>query len=198
MSRKKSDRRSSYRNAYYNYSSEAYKYSSAGEYTSRVGRTGRKRRTVSERGISKARRMPMKAIKKVQYEFVKSESIFNNFGVIFLVGTFFAFLIIMLCSFAANSQISINITTLNNELKQIKESNTVMETELIKNLDMEKIEKIAITQLGMQKPAKHQVIYIDVPKQSYTVQYSNNNDSQSKDNSEKSLLLDIWEFLFGG
>lgn len=57
---------------------------------------------------------------------------------------------------------------LNGQLSQITEYNRYLEIELSKNLDLEYIENVAINKLGMQKPAPHQIIYISVPKESYS------------------------------
>lgn len=59
------------------------------------------------------------------------------------------------------------IGDLNVEVKLVTDDNTNLENELAKNLDLEYIEKVATEQLAMQKPASHQIIYIEVPKESY-------------------------------
>ena len=53
-------------------------------------------------------------------------------------------------------------------LNEISENNKNLETELAKNLDLEYVEYIASSELGMQKPASHQIVHINVPKESYT------------------------------
>ncbi len=61
-----------------------------------------------------------------------------------------------------------DIDTLNSTLKEINENNKNLETELAKNLDLDYVEYIASTELGMQRPASHQVVHINVPKESYS------------------------------
>ncbi len=60
------------------------------------------------------------------------------------------------------------IQDLSAQLKEIKEVNSYLETQIAKNLDLDYIEQYASVNLKMQKPASHQIVYIDVPKESYT------------------------------
>ena len=41
------------------------------------------------------------------------------------------------------------------------------EYELEKNIDLKKIEEIAVTKLGMQRPEKHQLVYISMKNNDY-------------------------------
>ena len=70
------------------------------------------------------------------------------------------------------------IDTLNENLKEITENNKNLETELAKNLDLDYVEYIATSELGMQAPASHQIVHINVPKESYS-QKNNNIEKQS-------------------
>ena len=61
---------------------------------------------------------------------------------------------------------------LRDELSQLKNENLNLQSEITDNTDLAYIEKEAKTRLSMTEPQPYQIVYIDVPKQSYTVQYS--------------------------
>ena len=70
------------------------------------------------------------------------------------------------------------------ELESLKSANAILEAELTEQLDMDYIKQEATERLGMSEPQSYQVVYIDVPKQSYTVQYD------ADDAAESASLLD--------
>ncbi len=57
------------------------------------------------------------------------------------------------------------------KLEDLKAANDVLEAELTAQLDLDYIKQEATERLGMSEPQSYQMVYIDVPKQSYTVQY---------------------------
>lgn len=66
------------------------------------------------------------------------------------------------------------ITAKNAEIEALKESyekvNSAVvksEYELEKSIDLKKVEEIAITKLGMQRPEKHQLVYINMKNDDY-------------------------------
>ncbi|MBQ7757882.1 hypothetical protein [Anaerotignum sp.] len=69
-------------------------------------------------------------------------------------------------------------------LEDLKSANAILEAELTEQLDMDYIKQEATERLGMSEPQSYQVVYIDVPKQSYTVQYD------ADDAAESASLLD--------
>ena len=69
-------------------------------------------------------------------------------------------------------------------LEDLKYANAILEAELTEQLDMDYIKQEATERLGMSEPQSYQVVYIDVPKQSYTVQYA------ADDGAESASLLD--------
>ena len=76
-------------------------------------------------------------------------------------------------------------------LEELQSANAILEAELTEQLDMDYIKQEASERLGMREPQSYQVVYIDVPKQSYTVQYA------AEEVKEESSLLDkvknIWK-----
>ncbi len=190
MRKKRRSDNKMYSKTYYNYGSEAYKYYPEFEYGRR-----RRRKSGTYRSENLPKRRSEKRIKKtakhrVHYEFVNVKK--GDFKVYFSIATFFTFVIAFICMFAVNNQKQAEINSNVAELKRIEETNSVLQTESIKNINLEKVEKIAMTKLNMQKPAPHQIVYINIPKQSYTVQY---NSVQKEE--EGFSFSKIWNNLFG-
>lgn len=80
----------------------------------------------------------------------------------------------------------------NNELSAIKSQNATLEAELAEQIDLEYIKQEAIKRLGMAEPQPYQVVYIDVPKQSYTVQYAADENGK-KESSFFDSLVNFWK-----
>lgn len=73
------------------------------------------------------------------------------------------------------------------ELEDLKAANDVLEAEMTAQLDLDYIKQEATERLGMREPQSYQMVYIDVPKQSYTVQYDTE-DSTKKASLWRKLL----------
>lgn len=89
----------------------------------------------------------------------------------------------------ANEEVSLRRQK--SQLADMRSANAILEAELTEQLDMDYIKQEAIERLGMAEPQGYQIVYIDVPKQSYTVQYG------ADDVKEKASLLgklaSIWK-----
>lgn len=173
-----------YKDVRYNYSTEAYEYLPEGDYTHHSRR--RKRGNQSRRSI---RKEYLKAKKQSKYKLAEYENPGHSFKVYFTIVSVFLFSMAILSIYAYNTELKININQLTSELKEVQENNNYLQAELSKNIDLDKVQKIATTKLGMQKPGTHQIIYINVPKQSYTVQYD------IAEPSVKTNKLDILKFF---
>lgn len=77
------------------------------------------------------------------------------------------------------------------ELESLKSANAILEAELTEQLDMDFIKTEATERLGMSEPQPYQVVYIDVPKQSYTVQH--NADDVANEASLLAKITNIWK-----
>ncbi len=77
------------------------------------------------------------------------------------------------------------------ELENLKSSNAILEAELTEQLDMDYIRTEATERLGMSEPQSYQVVYIDVPKQSYTVQH--NADDVADEASLLTKVTNLWK-----
>ena len=77
------------------------------------------------------------------------------------------------------------------ELESLKSANAILEAELTEQLDMDFIRTEATERLGMSEPQSYQVVYIDVPKQSYTVQH--NVDDMANEASFLAKVTNLWK-----
>ncbi len=59
------------------------------------------------------------------------------------------------------------VNQMQEKLSEITEANNQMMVDIEKNLDLNKIEAIAIGELGMKRPDKYQTVYVDVEQSSY-------------------------------
>lgn len=60
------------------------------------------------------------------------------------------------------------LNTLKKEKITLANQITTIESEMTKKMDLDRIKERAINELGMQKPLAYQIVYIDMPEQSYT------------------------------
>lgn len=67
------------------------------------------------------------------------------------------------------------------ELADLKSNNAILAAELTEQIDLDYIKEQATNRLGMAEPQPYQVVYIDVPKQSYTIQYASDATEAKKD-----------------
>ena len=62
---------------------------------------------------------------------------------------------------------SSKVNDMQKELSQITEANNQIVLDIERNLDLKKIEEIAINELGMKHPDKYQIVYVDVEQSNY-------------------------------
>lgn len=109
--------------------------------------------------------------KKIKEKYVKAEQNERYLSLKFFVGLAI-FATIGICVVGINAKTiekRFKIDSLNSELKEIRELNKNLQTDIAKNLDLDYIQKYATENLRMQKPSSHQIVHISVPKESYTV-----------------------------
>ncbi len=77
------------------------------------------------------------------------------------------------------------------DLAALKSQNAILEAELAEQIDLEYIKQEAMGRLGMTEPQPYQIVYIDVPKQSYTIQYAADEITEE----DTSFIASIWNFF---
>jgi len=77
----------------------------------------------------------------------------------------------VMISHASMLEQRVNNRRLNSQVLQLQNENIALDAELSDQVDLSYIQAEAVGRLGMSEPQEYQVVYIDVPKQSYTIQY---------------------------
>lgn len=88
-------------------------------------------------------------------------------------------------------QAEVSLRQQKSELEDLRSANAILEAEMVEQLDMDYIKTEATERLGMSEPQSYQVVYIDVPKQSYTVQH--NVDDAANEPSFLEKILNLWK-----
>lgn len=101
------------------------------------------------------------------------------------IAVIFTFSLALLCAYAVNSSYRGEISSKQAELAEIMEENQYLRTTLDENIDLNKVAKEA-EKLGLQKPQAYQITEVQVPNESYTVQYDAKISTQDKS---------VWEFV---
>ena len=129
--------------------------------------------------------------KKAEKQIVKSTE--ETPMVLLKIGTAVAVISVLavayLCIVAGNNLREREVLGMREKLETMSQNNAYLETKLNESIDLKRIEEMAGTRLGMAKPQSYQIKYIDVQRESYTVQYKN-------DKREKTGFADIWRSLF--
>ena len=103
------------------------------------------------------------------------------------IAVVFTLSLVLLCAYAVNSSYRGEISSKQAELAEIQEENQYLKTTLEDNVDLNKIASEA-EKLGLQKPQAYQITEVQVPNESYTVQYDAKIATQDKS---------VWEFVKG-
>lgn len=113
-----------------------------------------------------------------------------------------AFLIVMRYAYIAEKNDSLN--EMMTSYQEISSENNMLQIEIDQNINLTKVEEIATTKLGMQKPQKHQIVYVNVVGDDKVV---TKNSSMVDSNAEQttnngffaaiiSIMGDVLEYLY--
>ncbi|HIW47815.1 MAG TPA: septum formation initiator family protein [Firmicutes bacterium] len=94
-------------------------------------------------------------------------------------------------SVAAVSAQRVENQKLQNQIAQLQSNNHTAQTQLASQMSLEYVEEQATTRLGMAEPQPYQIMYIDVPEESYSVQYNVAAEDTSQEKSGSFSLLQI-------
>ena len=179
----KLSRTRSYKRGYtnYNYSSSAYAYEPAPLPQERVFEEERLERLKRERAM---------------LEGEKRKATAHKLKLTVAVGVVFAGCFVMMNSYAAVTEQRVLNNKMKDELVALKSENAALQADITDSVDLQYIKNEAINRLGMTEPQPYQVIYIDVPKQSYNVQYGTE-EAEEEGFSIKSIL-ESFKNLFKG
>lgn len=80
----------------------------------------------------------------------------------------FVMCLVVAYRYALITEINYNIEKATREYNYIKNKNVLLKVEMEKELDLNKIKQIAEEKLGMHKPNKYQIVYVNVPKNDFS------------------------------
>jgi cell division protein FtsL len=119
---------------------------------------------------------------------VKLKMVFNILIVFVLIFS-------VMYRYALITELNYKINKTNISYNEIKNENSRLKVDVEKQMDLQKIKEIAEKKLGMQKPDKYQIEYVNVPKSDYTrVADAAKIDSGVKSNLFLGILNKVEEF----
>jgi len=102
----------------------------------------------------------------------------------------FVMFIIAMYRYTLITELNYNLVNLNSQYEKIKNQNSIYRIKIEQETDLPRIKEIAEQKLNMQKPNKHQIIYVNIQKKDFT-KVSNNNISEEVAN--KNLFVGAYE-----
>lgn len=122
-------------------------------------------------------RKPRKAaVKKTE---VKVEKKINNKSKVRLVAsiiTVFSMLMVITYRYNLINEKNLEVQSLKKEYKRVAAEVSLAQIELEQHLNLSMVENYAKQKLGMQKPEKNQIIYVDTRQEEYINNAEENND----------------------
>ena len=88
--------------------------------------------------------------------------------------------LIVMYRYALIAEINFKISSKERQYEELRNENSRLKVAIENETNLSKITQVAQNELGMQKPDKYQIVYIEVPKTSFTV-----TSEQYKDNAGK-------------
>lgn len=112
---------------------------------------------------------------------VISEYKVHKVKIIMAVSVVFVCSVAVMGSSAILEQQRVGINQLKEQLSIVENENLTLQSEISEQADMKYIEEQAKTRLGMSAPKSYQTVYINVPKESYTMQYNIEEEKEEED-----------------
>ncbi|MDP4092725.1 MAG: cell division protein FtsL [Bacillota bacterium] len=110
---------------------------------------------------------------------------------IFFTLALFAACFAIMIRYSIITEMNYQVSSVNQKYEDIKSKNSVLKVDIERATDLNRIREIAETRLGMQKPDKFQVVYVNIPKQDFTEVAENYKDAKKSDNIFAALLDDV-------
>ena len=101
-----------------------------------------------------------------------------KFNLVLSIFVVFILVSLVIYRYALITELNYNINESLKSYSEIKNENSILKVDIEKDTDLSKIRQIAEDKLGMHKPDKFQVIYVNVPKSDYSIvskTYESNN-----------------------
>lgn len=110
-------------------------------------------------------------VKKVQKKVVVNEK--NKIKTIFVICCLFSMLMVVTYRYNVISENNLTLQNLRGELEVVQSNLAGAEINVEQSTDLTKIEAYAKQKLGMQKPGKNQIVYIDTSKDANILKETN-------------------------
>lgn len=126
----------------------------------------------------------------------KSNSKIKRKAVLIVMVIFAACLVIMY-RYALITEMNYNIAKMEKSYNELRNENSRLKLSIEKDMDLERVRKIAVEKLEMQEPDRYQVVHIYVPKNDFTIvaeDYKNGIQNTS-DNMFAVLLDKVSKFI---
>lgn len=88
--------------------------------------------------------------------------------IVFTVLIAFACCLTLIFRYAQITEMNYKLLKINKQYNEIRNENSRLKVEIEKKLDLQTIKANAETRLGMQKPDRHQVVRVSIPKTDFT------------------------------
>lgn len=128
----------------------------------------------------------IKKRKKQGPKYVRAENPGSRIGLAayLIIGVIFACAFICVLAISNTNRQKLENNKRLTLLKEEQSNTANLTVEVSETMDLDKIEEIARTKLKMSEPQPHQIRYINVPKQSYTIHY----DTETTNPKEETKL----------
>jgi len=145
-------------------------------------------------------RVRKKTARRAKTVYVHLENREGKISLLTMASVFYVFLGILACLLMHSVTTSKHsgIISSQNQLKHLQEYNNSLAADISTSYDLKEIERIATTKLGMSEPKAHQIIYVNVPKQSYAVQNESISVTEESETSFIDTLKEIAAYVFQG
>ena len=114
----------------------------------------------------------------------RRENAFHLLRLAFAAGVFFFGCVLTITAVSSVSEMRFQIKELKEELSVLQNENIVLSSEISDTINLDYIEDRAVNELGMSEPQSYQIKTINVPEQSYTLQYSDKGSNAPEVNGE--------------
>lgn len=88
---------------------------------------------------------------------------------IFCIVALAAMCFVVLYRFTILSDLNTAMNKLNEQYDELRDQNRRLKVEIETSIDLDKVQQIAETELGMHKPDQYQIVAVSVPKNDYNV-----------------------------
>lgn len=120
------------------------------------------------------------AARKLEYDVYEENKVLkakrtrksNNrakFNLILSIFVVFILIFLVIYRYALITELNYNIDKSIKNYSEIKNENSILKVDIEKDTDLSRIRQIAEDKLGMHKPDKFQMVYVNVPKNDYSI-----------------------------